>query len=521
MAKPPSLLPSILFTCAALSACGGGGGGSPAASTPPPVVTPPVNDGSLQDANRYSSAAGAALASPNEQAAIVNGQLAMAGKVLSYKATTGHLSATDARTGRGVSFFYVAYTLAGQDVAKRPVTFFYNGGPGSSTLWLHLGSFGPKRLVTNIPATAMPSPPQLVDNEDSLLDLSDLVFVDAVGTGFSQAIAPGVNRDFWGVDSDAGAFRDFVQRYVAVNARQPSPKFLFGESYGAPRTGVLANLLEVAGVKVDGVILQSSIMDYNSNCGVIGTDVLSCEGYFPSYATTSAYLKLTTPAHDDLPAYAQAMRGFSATSYRGAMAPWLASRTPPSTDLLALLSGYTGMPAAAWQLNFNMGPGLYQHRVLPGQVTGRYDARVTAAVGSALAADDDPSLTAINASFVNTIASYISGTLKYSAGTSYAAFADIIDSWDFRHDARQVPDTIPDLAGALLHNPAMKVLAMSGFHDLATPFYQTELDLARLGSANVTIRNYSSGHMTYLDNSARRQQRADLGAFYQSVTGTP
>ncbi len=514
------LLPPLLLLIALLAGCGGGGS-SPPASTVPPLVTPPASDGSFTDANRYSSLATASLASPNEQHAIVDGQLTLSGKVLNYKATTGHLTATDARTARAVTFFYVAYTLPGQDTAKRPVTFFYNGGPGSSTLWLHLGAFGPKRLVTNIPATTMPSPPQLLDNAESLLDVSDLVFIDAVGTGFSQAIAPGANRDYWGVDSDAGAFRDFVQRYIAVNARQASPKFLFGESYGAPRTGVLANLLEVAGVKIDGLVLQSSIMDYNSNCGVLGPSVSSCEGYFPTFATTSAYLKLITPARDDLPAYAQAMRGFSATSYRGAIVPWLANRTPPPTDLLALLGDYTGIPSATWQLNFNMGPGIYQHRVLPGQITGRYDARVTATVGSALAADDDPSLTVINASFVNTIGSYISGTLKYNAGTSYTAFADIVDSWDFRHDSRQVPDTIPDLAGALLHNPAMKVLAMSGYHDLATPFYQTELDLARLGSANIVIKNYSSGHMSYLDNTARRQQRLDLGAFYQSVTGTP
>ncbi|HEU4775304.1 MAG TPA: peptidase S10, partial [Telluria sp.] len=243
-----------------LAACGGGGGGDSG-----PVIDPVP--GAFADPVSYSGAATAGLTAPQEGAAIVNTRMTLAGKNLDYKATTGHLTATDPVTGKPtVSFFYVAYTAGTLDPSKRPVTFFYNGGPGSSSLWLHMGSFGPKRIVTAIPSNVV-APLQLVDNQETLLDHSDLVFIDAVGTGFTQAVAPGSNDDFWGVDSDAAAFRDFVRRYVTVNGRQTSPKYLYGESYGSPRTGVLSNLLEVAGVKLSGIVLQSAVMNYNSNCG--------------------------------------------------------------------------------------------------------------------------------------------------------------------------------------------------------------------------------------------------------------
>jgi len=192
----------------ALAACSGGGGGSDGngASPPPP---PPTDN--FTDPVAYSSAATASLASAQEIAAVTRHQFAMGGTTLDYTATTGHLTAFALAGGAPeASFFYVAYTLDGVDPALRPVTFFYNGGPGSASVWLHLGSYGPKRLATHAPSTALPTPLELGHNAESLLDVSDLVFVDAIGTGFSEAIAPNVNRTFWGVDADAAAFRDFV-----------------------------------------------------------------------------------------------------------------------------------------------------------------------------------------------------------------------------------------------------------------------------------------------------------------------
>src|SRR5258705_2160610 len=245
-----------------LAACGGGGGGGNSSTPNPPaaVFTDPVT---------YASGPNASLASAAEITAVTRHQLVLNGVTLNYTATAGHMTAKALGTGAAqASFFYVAYTVDGRDAATRPVTFFYNGGPGSATVWLHLGSFGPKRLAAGAPSTSVPTPFPLVDNAESLLDVSDLVFVDAVGSGLSQAIAPNSNRTFWGVDEDAGAFRDFVMTYAIVMNRAASPKFLFGESYGTTRSAVLANKLEAAGVGLKGVVLQSSVLNYNNNCGL-------------------------------------------------------------------------------------------------------------------------------------------------------------------------------------------------------------------------------------------------------------
>ncbi|HEY0063340.1 MAG TPA: peptidase S10 [Telluria sp.] len=502
--------------CAALllASCGGGGGGG--GTTPVPPVTPGL-PGSYADPITYSSGANAGLSAPAERAATVPLSMKLAGKTLDYTATTGHLTATDPVSGQPtVSFFYVAYTAGTLDPAKRPVTFFYNGGPGSSSLWLHLGSFGPKRIVTAIPSNVMPSPVQLIENQETLLDHSDLVFVDAIGTGYTQAVAPRTNAQFWGVDGDAAAFRDFVRRYVTVNTRQASPKYLFGESYGSPRTGVLSNLLEVAGVKLSGIVLQSAIMNYNANCGVLTPGTTSCEGYIPSYAAVSAYYKLTTPPAD-FNAYLKEVRDFSAVTYRPAVATWLQTHTVPPVNVVSQLVNYSGLGSTLWNQNFSMGPDYYRTRVASNTMIGRYDARVSTSLGSPLTVDDDPSLTVVNAAFSNTVQIYINNELRYSARSPYVTFANVINQWDFGHDGKSLPDTIPDVAAAMTLNPALKVVAMSGYYDLATPFYQTELDLARLGNnPNIQIKNYASGHMSYLDDATRRMQRDDMVTLYNS-----
>ncbi|WP_370660062.1 S10 family peptidase [Massilia yuzhufengensis] len=517
---PTSTLASALLA-AILAACGGGGGSSPAPA--PPVQQPPpvaALPGTYADPVTYSGAAAASLAGATEAASTVQPRITLDGKPFDYTARAGHLTATDLQTGQpAASFFYIAYTAGAQPAAQRPLTFFYNGGPGSASIWLHLGAFGPRRLATSFPlAQPAGTPIQLVDNQETLLDHSDLVFVDAIGTGYSQAVAPNTNAQFWGVDKDAAAFRDFVRRYLVANNRQASPVYLFGESYGGPRAAVMANLLESAGVRVTGVMLQSPAMNYNANCGVFNPGQLSCEGYIPSYAAVSAYHQ-NGSLPTDFSSVLQQARAFAAGSYRSEVAAFLGGGTPPTDATINQLVNYTGLPALTWRQDFSMVPGAYRARRLPGQVMGRYDARVIAPVGSALAAGGDPSLTLVGSAFNNTIRTYLETELRYTAPTPYINSNNVLELWNFSHDGKALPDTIPDLAAALTLNPAMKVLAMGGYHDLATPFYQTELDLARLGpSAGIQVRNYNSGHMSYLDDSVRRLQKADLRAFYNSVS---
>ncbi|MCA3831854.1 MAG: peptidase S10, partial [Burkholderia sp.] len=251
-ASKAKLLLGVVFSSLILTACNDDVTSSAAASADNSADPAGQVDRAYNDPNSYSSSANASLdaSAAVEKAAITHHQITLNGKTIRYTATTGHLVARNPQTGAPeASFFYVAYTADNQPAAKRPVTFLYNGGPGSASVWLHLGSFGPRRIQTGDP-NANTSTFPFVDNQESLLDTTDLVFVDAIGTGFSEAIAPNTNQTFWGVDQDGGAFRDFVTRYLTVNQRSASPKYLFGESYGTPRTDVLANLLETAGVKL-------------------------------------------------------------------------------------------------------------------------------------------------------------------------------------------------------------------------------------------------------------------------------
>ncbi|HEY0955583.1 MAG TPA: peptidase S10 [Roseateles sp.] len=499
----PSLLLSLL-----LVACGGGGEGGGAA--PPPVDDLP----GLTDATVYSSAPEASLPGAVEAAAVSTQTLTAGGQTLSYTATAGHLIARDANGAAQASVFYVAYTLPGADAATRPLTFFYNGGPGSASVWLQLGSYGPRRLVTGVPDTTLARPFALVDNAEHLLGQSDLVFVNAVGSGYSQAIAPFTNRSFWGVDSDAALFRAFILRYLAANNRAASPKYLFGESYGGPRTAILARRLQDAGVMLDGLVLLSPAMDYNSNCGITGN--LGCAGYLPSYAAVGAFHRLTQPVPADLSAWLTQARSYTGSVYAPAVQAWLATgQSAPA--LWQPLADLTGLPAAQWQANLNLGATSFRQQLIAGQLLGRYDGRMKAPVGGALAAEGDPSSTWIGASFAQGIATHLRDQLGYRNASTYVVSSSAINFWDFSHAGRALPDTLPDLAAALAQNPRLHVLAVSGYHDLATPFHLTETDLARVDATRVQVRNYPGGHMMYLDDTSRIAQLADLKAFYANT----
>jgi carboxypeptidase C (cathepsin A) len=505
---------ALLIAVFVLAGCSGGGGGS---SSPPPPP-PPVQ--TFTNPTIYSSAPTGSLQNAPEITSVTRGSVVAGGATLNYTATAGHLNALSLGTGAPqASFFYVAYTLDGVAPATRPVTFFYNGGPGSATVWLHLGSFGPKRLSTGVPAMNVDTPYPLVDNAESLLDASDLVFVDAVGSGYSTAIAPNQNRTFWGVDSDARVFRDFVMRYLAANNRATSPKFLFGESYGAPRTAVLANMLEQAGVALSGLVLQSSALNYNVNCGITESTSVGCGGYLPSYGATSTWFGRTRPDPGiaGIPSFMIAVRRLTAEEYEPALQRWMTSGTIFDPNLPFVLNLVTGLPVATWQSNFNMPPDFYRVNLMPGTLIGRYDSRVNI-VNNSVGGAIDPSSELISPSFAFRITEYLSRTLNYTTPSQYVLLSNAIRTWDFAHDGRELPDTIPDLVAALMHNPRLRILSMSGYHDLATPFFTTERDLARAGAGtNLTERNYLGGHMTYLDDASRREQKADLAAFYRSA----
>lgn len=511
----------------ATSSCGGGGSGGTAVAPPPPAPAPSpapspgTGEGVLNDPTTYSAQGTASLSAQTAEAkAVTHHTIALPSGSIAYTAHTGHLVARAPGTNAPqASFFYIAYTADGADAATRPVTFFYNGGPGSSTVWLHLGSFGPKRLATGAPSTTTPTPFPFVDNMETLLDTSDLVFVDAVGTGYSQAIAPNINRTFWTVDSDAAVFRDFVMRWLAANNRTASPKYLFGESYGGTRTPIIAHLLESAGVHLDGIVLQSPALNYASNCDG-ETNIISCAGFVPSYGQTGKHHGRATAAVAGSDANAAQLRNFTATTFDPAVVVWFSQQAPASGSLALQMQQQTGLGSSFWVTNLNVGPGGYRNNLIAQTMLGRYDARMFAPQNSQLASEGDPSSTFIGGQFGAAIGPYLRDQLGYSSVSPYVTSGNAIATWDFSHDGNPVPDVIPDLATALALRPQLRVLSVNGYHDLATPFHQTERDLARLGNApTVTVRNYDGGHMTYLDDTSRVRQKQDLRVFLQG--GTP
>ena len=508
---------AALAIAAGLTAsCGGGGGGSSNSAPPPPP--PPPNNTVYLDAVVYSSAADASLPSANEITSVTHDHVTVGGTVLNYTATAGHMTSLSLGNGaQQASFFYVAYTLDGAAPATRPVTFFYNGGPGSASAYLHLGSFGPRRLDTGEPNMSAPQPYPLVENAESMLDITDLVFVDAIGSGFSEAIAPNTNQTFWGVDVDGAAFRDFVMTYVNRNNRGTSPKFLYGESYGGPRTAVLSDLLESAGTHLSGIVLQSPALNYNSNCGIINAHI-SCSGYYASYAATGAWFGLSnpTPAAAQFPAFIDGARTFSDTQLQSAIVAYLNGGAAPDPMFVTRLVNDTGLQTG-WADNPNLDPEYYRVYLKPGSVLGAYDGRVTLPSSAPLGREVDPSDVLLSPSIQLRIGEYLFNTLLYTNPSVYTTLSGAIGKWNFSHDGLQVPDTIPDLAAALAQNPRLKVLSVNGFNDLVCPFHITERDLARLANPRIDVKVYTGGHMTYLENASRRAMKADLTNFYRSA----
>ncbi|WP_096723853.1 S10 family serine carboxypeptidase-like protein [Paraburkholderia acidicola] len=487
-------------------------------------ITTPA-DQPLVDNTAYSTKAGDGLpaAQVNEHAAVMHHQWSANGTTVNYTTTTGHLTASDPGGNAEASMSYVAYTAPSTDGSPRPVTFIYNGGPGSSSVWLRLGSFAPTRVATPDPLlTGWPNFP-IVDNQESLIATTDLVYIDPPGTGFSEAIQPNTNKTFWGSDPDVSVMRDFIRRYLTANNRSSSPIYLYGESYGTPRTDMLALSLESAGVHLTGIVLQSSILNYMASTGDTSA------GTIPSYAAVAAYFNQVSPSPTNLGAYTQQIQSFVTGQY--AQIVQYSTANPQvviDSATLAAWSGQTGLTNAAlsgyfaYYYDTEASPG--QTVLVPGSTIGRYDGRVVLPNSDPrLASDNDPSDILINTPFTNALAAQMPGYLGYQAPNAKFSLLndDIIGVWNFSHGGQPNPDTIPDLLAALTLNPQLKVLSLNGYHDLATPYYETEKELARLQTVpglnpNIQLTFYQGGHMIYLDNVARPKMQADLVSYYQN-----
>ena len=453
-------------------------------------------------------------------------------RTVHYTATAGNLLIRDENDKPNGSIFYVAYTEDGANSHNRPITFLYNGGPGSATIWLHMGSFGPVRVVTASPEATGPAPFQWVPNQYSLLDKTDLVFIDAPLTGFSRAVGKGTAKDFAGVDQDIKAFNKFITRYITLNQRWNSPKYLFGESYGTPRSAALVAALNNDGIECNGVILLSSILNYYANSP--GYDI-SPERYLPSYAAIAWYYK-KVPQTGSLQDFIQRAREFARGPYSEALQQ--GDRLPKAQfdDIAQKLASITGLPLDyIKQANLRIAPTRFRKELLRNdeKILGRYDARFEGDDIDSAGENPgyDPSDTGISGAFVGAFHDYIQTELKYASSEPYyLSGPGINQNWDWKHrpsggaggfgrGEETEPDTVIDLSDAMRKNPHLRVFSANGLYDLATPFFGTEHDLAQMMlpenlRGNVQFGYYPSGHMVYLNVDALKLMHADLEKWY-------
>ena len=474
---------------------------------------------------------------PPEKTVVTHHELALGGKTLKYTATAGTLLIRDEEDKPYGSIFYVAYTLDGAEPKSRPVSFLYNGGPGSATLWLHMGSFSPVRIVTDSPNATAGPPFKLVPNEYSLLDKTDLVFIDAPLTGYSRAVGKATAKDFAGVDQDLHAFDRFIQRYLNANQRWNSPKFLIGESYGTTRSAALADMLGNDGVQLNGVVLISSILNYNIRAG--GYDMLYIAN-LPSYAAAAWYYNKVPNKPANVADWVQQARDFASGPYAQAL---FAGHNLPAAQLDTVakeVSRLTGLSIDyIKEADLRISPTRFRKEVLreDRRTLGRYDMRFE---GVDLdAAGETPSYDAsdagISGAFIAALHDYLGRELNYESTDTYRPSAETIGQWDWKHrptsgapgmggGEQSQPYVAADLGAAIRKNPHLRVFSANGYFDLATPFFATEYDLSHMDlepslRGNVKFGYYPSGHMIYLNVEALHQLKDDLAAFIAQPAG--
>jgi carboxypeptidase C (cathepsin A) len=439
--------------------------------------------------------------------------------------------------------FYVAYFKKGAPSDARPITFLYNGGPGSSTMWLHMGAFGPRRVSTTDTQHDPGAPYKIVSNEYSLLDASDLVFIDAPGTGFSRILGKDKEKAFFGTDQDAHAFERFIRRFLTKFDRWNSPKYLFGESYGTPRSAVLSAMLH--NVDLNGIVLLSATLSFDNwadaprwNPGIEQPYVL----ILPTFAASAFY-------HHKLPQQPPALEPFLKTVEKFAVGEYMSALLEGSEltesrkqAVAEKLHQYTGLPVAyLLKANLRVSVGAFSKTLKDeeGITTGRLDARYQGPDINRLSeeADYDPQSSAVSSAYTTAVNHYLRSELQYGENQTYkpALYLDgdaSLSQWDLRHQAPGGPpaaaagsgtNVMPDLAIAMKSNPKMKVLLAGGYFDLATPFFEGIYEMHHLPvpdnlQANISYHYYEAGHMVYVNEGALKQFHEDVASFIRATS---
>ena len=432
------------------------------------------------------------------------------------------------------SMFYVAYFKKGVASPDRPITFLYNGGPGSSTVWLHMGAWGPQRVVTVDDSHTPAAPYRMVDNAYSLLDVSDLVFIDAPGTGFSRIAGKDKEKAFLGVDADAYAFSQFILGFLSQYGRWNSPKYLFGESYGTPRSAVLINALETDhDVDFNGVILLSQILNFDLSADEPQFNPGTDEAYIttlPTYAATAWYHNRLPGPKLELEALISQVEQFATTDYAAALQQGSELSTDRRQAIAERLAQFTGLPVGyilKADLRINVGEFSKTLREAEGLTTGRLDSRFSGPSLDPLSKEGeyDPQSAAISSAYVSAFNGYVRERLGFGGERTFKPEISVDKDWSWDHQppgatapVRGAINVMPDLASAMKYDPQLKVMLLGGYYDLATPFYEGWYEMHHLQipaslNGNIEYRYYPSGHMVYANEVSLQKMHGDVAGF--------
>ncbi len=465
--------------------------------------------------------------------------ITLGGRELKYRAIAGTIVMKEELAGRDKEFegekpraqvFFIAYLKDGvEDRSTRPITFSFNGGPGSSSIWMHMGLLGPRRVVLKEDGQLPPPPYKLADNEYSLLDETDLVFIDPISTGYSRPVEGQKAVDWHGFKKDISSVGDFIRLFATRYNRWLSPKFLIGESYGTTRAGGLAQYLqERHGMYLNGIMLVSTALDFTALDFYVNNE-LPYITFLPGYAATAWYhgkLKMRRPLQSIL----KEVERFASGEYASALLLGDALPKRERAQVAAKLARYTGLsPDFIERSNLRVNDQHFFKELLRdrGQTVGRLDSRLLGRdrLGVTEKPEYDPLLTTVSGPYTATFYDYVRVDLKFESDLPYEVITEAVTPWSYKEFENQFVSVVEPLRAAMAHNPYLRVFVANGYYDLGTPYFATEYVFNHMGldeasRKNITMAYYEAGHMMYIHLPSLAQLKDDLAAFVRSAAAT-